>query len=608
MNRGSFALRRGGRAIGAAALLVAGLGAGGSWPAAAAESKPCQPTAGFNHCRIFGFTGAAEDFQVPAGVEQLDFRAWGEGGDGSAFANGGAGAYVAGSLKVTPGEHLTVQVAGDYYGKPFGDAVGGKGSGTWGVKGGSSSGIRAADGSALVVAAGGGGGGVGIHGVGRAGGGGAPDGGDAAEQDLGGKGATGGQGGAAGGEGGARGADHEQGGTGGTGGTNGGGGGAGYAGGGGGAGKNAAGDAGSGGGGSSYADPGRTTDVRMLGSDTTAPPAKDDPFWDRDPEGENSPILSGIAEGGPNGPGGDGRVVLQWQGAAEQPAPELAELTRESGDHQTIAPNGLSDPLAVVARDKDGKPLADQKVTFTLEDPNNLGVKFGEGATEVTTDAQGLARSPRITTGDAEGDFTVRATSGKVATTFTAQVRKTAHTITITGGDAQRVKPGAAFAEALSVQVTASGAPAADTAVEFRVEGDAEDAPAFEGGKRTVTVTTDTSGDASAPELVAGLGTGTYTVVAAAGDATARFTLEVGAEASPSPSPSPSTSTGTGTGTGTPESSTPGTDTQGGSGSLALTGAGGIGTIAGIAAALTALGLAAKRYAGRLRGRSDAHD
>lgn len=94
MNRRSSALRQGTRAVGAAALLVASLGVGGAWPAAAAGTEPCKPTEGFTHCKIFDHSGAAVDFQVPAGVEELDFRGWGMGGDGNPFATGGNAAYV----------------------------------------------------------------------------------------------------------------------------------------------------------------------------------------------------------------------------------------------------------------------------------------------------------------------------------------------------------------------------------------------------------------------------------------------------------------------------------------------------------------------------------
>ncbi|MDN3024626.1 hypothetical protein [Streptomyces sp. S.PB5] len=589
------------RAVGAAALLVAGLGVGGASPAAAA-TEPCRPTEGFTHCRIFDHSGAAVDFQVPAGVAELDFRGWGMGGDGNAFAGGGNAAYVAGSLDVTPGEHLTVNVGGwRVGGKLFGDALGGKaGEGSWGGRGGASTAVRAADGSALFIAAGGGGGGHGVRGVGRAGSGGTQDGYDATEKDLGGMGAKGGQGGAAGGEGGKPGADHTQGGAGGDGGATAGGGGAGYAGGGGGAGRTAAGDSGSGGGGSSYADPERTSDVRMLSSITSDPAAEDDPFWVHNPIDDQTPDLAGIGQGGWNEGGGDGRVVLQWKDPKGTPV--VSELTRESGDDQTVLPVDVSDPMVVVARDRNGEPLPDQKVTFTLEDPDGLGVKWEDFPTEVYTDAQGRAQSPGVITGETEGDFAVRATSGDTSTTFTAHVKQGIYSIEITGGDEQRAKPGEAFADPLGVKVAKPGVPVADTPVEFRVEDDTEGAPVFEGDKRTAFVTTNARGEASAPELTAGTEEGTYTVVATVGEATARFTLEVTEEeATSSPSPSPSGTSDTATGGSDTDS---GTGAQGDSGSLALTGAAGIGTLAGVAAALTALGWAATR----LRTRSRTND
>ncbi|MGW0596042.1 hypothetical protein ACWD11_02720 [Streptomyces sp. NPDC002776] len=598
MNRGSVGLRF----TAAAALLVAGLGAGGAFPAAAAGTAPCKPTEGFTHCKIFDHSGAAVDFQVPAGVEELDFRGWGMGGDGNAFAGGGNAAYVGGTLDVTPGEHLTVKVGGVRIGgKLYGDALGGKGGAdSWGGGGGASTAVRAADGTALFIAAGGGGGGTGSHDLGSGGDGGAPDGGDAGGGDFGGKGAKGGQGGAAGAEGGKPGADHTQGGAGGDGGAKAGGGGAGYAGGGGGGAREAKGDAGSGGGGSSYVDAEHTSDVRLVSSNTSYPAAKDDPFWVHNPLDDNTPDLSGIGQGGSNSRGGDGRVVFQWKDP--KGIPVVSGLTRESGDDQTIDPFDVSDPMVVVARNKDGEPLPDQKVTYTLEDPNGLGVRWDDSTpAEVYTDAQGRAESPRVITEEKEGAFTVRATSGDASTTFTAHVAELSHAVEITGGDDQQAAPGEAFAEPLTVKVTKHGTSAADTEVEFSVESNTDEAPTFE-GEQSVSVTTDAEGEATATELVAGQEPGTYNVLATAGDAGIRFTVEVteeGATASPSPSPSGTSDTTTG-GTGS-TGGTGGTDTQGDSGSLALTGAAGIGTLAGAAAALVGLGWAATRLRKRPR-------
>ncbi|AWW38520.1 hypothetical protein [Streptomyces cadmiisoli] len=598
---------------GAAALTVAAFGAGvalaGAPAATAADGGParagtaCTPTAGFEGCRLFDFTGAAVDFQVPAGVTELDVRAWGQGGTGGSMASGGAGGHAAGTVSVTPGEKLSVAVAG----LRFGDAIGGKGGGGWAENGGSSSAVRTGAGKPLLVAAGGGGagGGVSTHGA-RAGAGGAARGQDAGGE-LGGKGAEGATGGAGAGDG-AAGADHAAGGKGGDGGKGtaregGGGGGAGYAGGGGGAGAEGSEDVtGGGGGGSSYADPDRVTDVRLLGGDRSAPPAKNDPFW----APGSDPVTSGVAEGGVNAPGGDGRVVLQWDTAA------ITELSQVSGADQTVSPGGFFQPMAVVARDKDGDPVESASVTYTIEDPDGLGVVFSAGGrderrTVLTTDAQGRARSPFIDATGAEGEFKVRVAVQGASTVFTGRVEVLKHVVAVVSGDDQEARQGESFDEALRVLVTESGAPVEGRAVEFRVEGDSEDGPRFEGEEQSVHVETDASGKASAPALVAGRGTGTYTVVATVGGASTGFTLVVLPGADPTDPAEPTDPAGPSDpadgGTGGTEGTSGGNTAAPAGGSLAETGTGALGTLLGLAAALAAVGAAACRFGPRRKQR-----
>ncbi|MBR8642735.1 hypothetical protein KEF29_34035 [Streptomyces tuirus] len=190
-------------------------------------------------------------------------------------------------------------------GPRFGDALGGKAGATGADRGGNSSGIRTSSGSPLVIAGGGGGGGGDMVHV-QAGAAGGESGQDASEAGRGGKGASGAKGGAGGGNG-AAGADHAKGGAGGAGGAGrygGGGGGAGYAGGGGGTGAEAGstpgndGTTGSGGGGSSYAEPARVDDARLVVGKDNKAPEKTDPFW----APSDDPVNSGVAEGGANAP------------------------------------------------------------------------------------------------------------------------------------------------------------------------------------------------------------------------------------------------------------------------------------------------------------------
>ncbi|MER5209300.1 hypothetical protein ABT063_01535 [Streptomyces sp. NPDC002838] len=616
MKRDSLELRRFRLRRGAAAVALVALGAGGGWaavPAAAAGSavagSVCEPTAGFTGCRQFDATGAKENFQVPTGVTSLDVRAWGGGGHGTALAFGGAGGYTAGTLKVAPGETLSVAVASL---RNFGDALGGAGGGHSGGRGGASSAIRTSGGEALIIAGGGGGGAYDDSSSKAYGGAAGGEKGQDGFEAAGGKGADKGTGGAGGGNG-AAGADQSAGGRGGAGGADGGGGGgAGYAGGGGGAGVADRFGDGSGGGGSSYADPDRVTDVRLLGGDKTTPAAKDDPFWSP----HSDPVTMGIGEGGiTTTPGGDGRVVIQWKGAV---AP--AELSAASAVEQSVELGGEVQPFAAVVRDKDGNPVPGVSVKFAIVDPAKLGLYFGDFEADksvvVETDAQGRAQTPPIYTSSSQkGDFTVRATApGGLSTDFTVHLKNLANEVTAVAGDKQQAEPGQPFAEALQAVVTDSGKPAVGAKVDFRVEGSGSGGPEFEGKFVGVQETADAEGKVTAPELVAGEELGTYTVTATVGGgASVAFTVEVVAEdetdpsASPTPSPTGSADNGTG-GTGDDNGSgTGGTGNDNSAqltdGGLASTGAGGIGLMLGAAAALAALGVAAVRFAPRLRVR-----
>ncbi|MFI9768483.1 hypothetical protein ACIHJG_16680 [Streptomyces sp. NPDC052415] len=619
MKQSSLGLRRRAWRRGVAATAVAALGVTGAWMAVPAAGAPsagagtvCEPTEGFAGCRLFTATGAAEKFRVPAGVKELDVRAWGQGGRGNSMSSGGAGAYAAGKLSVDEGEVLSVAVAS----RDFGDALGGK-AGAPGVgEGGASSGIRASDGKPLLIAAGGGGStDVVIPNAGDAGAGGAERGQDATEA-TGGKGAEGAKGGAGGGNG-AAGADASAGGKGGDGGTGrygGGGGGGGYAGGGGGAGSDVDETAGSGGGGTSYADPKRMTDVRMVVSDGAKAPAKDDPFW----ESSDNPIDSGIAEGGVNAPGGVGRVVLQWA------TPAVAELAKASGDDQTRDPDELFDPVAVVARDKDGTPVEDATVTFTIEDPNGTGVSFDAydpvRKVVVATDEYGRAQAPAVAADKTEGAFTVRAVAQGRAAVFTGQVKKLAYSVTAVQGDGQRTGPEEAFGDKLQALVEVDGAPKAGVTVRFDVEyTSSRSGPRFSPDFYVVGVQakTDAEGIATTPVLYAGTDPGTYTVVATRGEASATFTVEVGEDNSsgePTPSPSASAEPSGSASPAPSASSSGGTDTSGAGGAqgdgsggtgggLAVTGAGGIGLLLGTAAVLAGLGVLALRLRTRLQNR-----
>jgi prepilin-type N-terminal cleavage/methylation domain-containing protein len=197
------------------------------------------------------YTGSTQSFTVPAGITSLTVDMAG----GQGYNSGGKGGRTQGTFSVTPGETLTIIVAGSGSSSGYG---GGGASASGNVGGGASQILRS---STYLAIAGGGGGGGGAGGVAGAGGG--SSGGDGtagfngSTPGLGGSQSSGGTGGASVGYGsgvGGAGTLH-QGGSGGTSGSyTGGGGGGGYYGGGGGGGSNTANTIGNGngGGGSSY--------------------------------------------------------------------------------------------------------------------------------------------------------------------------------------------------------------------------------------------------------------------------------------------------------------------------------------------------------------------
>jgi hypothetical protein len=116
---------------------------------------------------IFNYTGATQDFTVPAGCTHLKVKAWGAGGGGGGYPDakcGGPGGFAEGVFSVSSGQAMKITVGQG--GKKFnnglsGTAFGGGGQGyDWGGGGGGYSGIFNSSVSfadALLIAGGGGG-------------------------------------------------------------------------------------------------------------------------------------------------------------------------------------------------------------------------------------------------------------------------------------------------------------------------------------------------------------------------------------------------------------------------------------------------------------------
>ena len=260
----------------------------------------------------YTYTGSGQSYTVPTGVTSITVKIWGAGGGGSANdfyggGGGGSGAFVMGTLSVTPGNSITVIVGNGgaaqsstalSYG---GGAVGGGGTYKGGCGGGRSS-IQLTSGTDYMTG-GGGGGGSSSSIVWRGGGGGGYTTGAGGSGANGGGGATSAAAGIAGANGGSAGSGTSGGSGGVTGsGTNygGGGGGGGYYGGGGG-GKN-----GSGGGGSSFINAAFTSILGYAGNSVSSCSSGNLAVNTSDAN-----YSSGIGAGGAVGTsGGNGRVVI----------------------------------------------------------------------------------------------------------------------------------------------------------------------------------------------------------------------------------------------------------------------------------------------------------
>lgn len=138
--------------------LVSGPAAFAATPSASCTATTCTQT--------FGETGAPATWTVPVGVTSATFALYGaEGGAGGPDAPGGLGAEISGTLPVTPGQTLQVNVggAGGSGGGYNGGGAGGVSpAGTPGAGGGGATDVRSGAfglGDRLLVAAGGGGGG-----------------------------------------------------------------------------------------------------------------------------------------------------------------------------------------------------------------------------------------------------------------------------------------------------------------------------------------------------------------------------------------------------------------------------------------------------------------
>jgi adhesin/invasin len=184
-----------------------------------------------------------------------------------------------------------------------------------------------------------------------------------------------------------------------------------------------------------------------------------------------------------------------------------------------------------------GKPVQGATITFSLgaggggsAGASSAGATFAGGSNQATatTDAAGLAVSPRVGANNTAGTFAATATTTGTSDAAGFTLRNLAggpSAIAAGAAATQSTAVGTHFPIPLAVTVTdKSGNPVAGVAVTFASPAQGPTGH-FAGGRRTVTVKTGTTGVAVAPPFVAEGTPGGYVVSARTAGHTAAFAL-----------------------------------------------------------------------------------
>jgi hypothetical protein len=223
-----------------------------------------------------------------------------------------------------------------------------------------------------------------------------------------------------------------------------------------------------------------------------------------------------------------------------------ASVTATAGTPQSATVNAaFGIALQATVKDRGGNPVSGVTVTFAAPS-SGASATFGGSAT-VTTNATGIATAPALTANGQAGSCAVTASVAGVTTPASFILTNLAGapaSVAATVGTPQSATVSAAFTTALQATVKdAGGNPLSGITVTFAAP--ASGPSANFGG--TATVTTNTSGVATAPAMTANSQAGTYTVTASVSG--------VATPASFSLTNAPATSGGTGTLSGSGNSS-----------------------------------------------------
>jgi hypothetical protein len=197
-----------------------------------------------------------------------------------------------------------------------------------------------------------------------------------------------------------------------------------------------------------------------------------------------------------------------------------SSINATSGGNQSAQiKTSFSNPLVVTVKDAGSNPVSNVAVTFSLP-ASGAGATFSGGATTATvqTNSSGVATSPAFVANGTAGNYSASASVSGVATSATFALTNTAGapgSIIATSGGGQTTAVSTNFGSALVATVKdSSGNAVANVAVQFTAP--ASGASASFAGASTITVQTDSSGNATSPVPTANGTAGSYSITAVA--------------------------------------------------------------------------------------------
>ncbi len=193
-----------------------------------------------------------------------------------------------------------------------------------------------------------------------------------------------------------------------------------------------------------------------------------------------------------------------------------ASISATGGTPQTIMiGTAFANQFTATVKDAGSNPVSGVVVTFAAPGTGASGT-FAGGLTTATTNASGVATAAIFTANATAGTYTVTASVSGVATPASFSLTNTpgpAASVTVTTGNSQSAVISTAFATALQVTVKdASNNPVSGISVAFAPPGTGASGT-FTGSP---TVTTSSTGLATAPTFTANATAGAYTVTATA--------------------------------------------------------------------------------------------